>query len=135
MISCDESDETSESMDAATCQNYQDGDYEVKFTQVITRDDSGDECPMITPEGLSPDEEDDTEEEDGITTCVSEYEDDPEFVCRAVLNCTTTQPNGLTVDYAATFTVDDEENLTGVLELEVNGIYCSYAVAGELEAQ
>ena len=134
IISCgdDESDNSETNTDEETCAGLEEAGYEAKITQVIIRDDSGEECPMLTPEGFAS--SDDTDDmDDDITTCVSEYEDDPEFVCRGALRCTTTQPSGLTVEYAAIFTTEEDNSFTGVLDFEVNGTYCSYAIAGNLE--
>ena len=122
--------------DEGSCESLEDS-YELKFTQVITRDDSDEQCPMLSPETFADDGEEDGEEDDSgdITTCVSAFEDDAEAFCSATLRCTTTQADGLTIEYQAVFTVDEDKSLTGVLDLEVNDVYCSYAVAGNLEAK
>ena len=103
--------------------------YEPKFTQFILRDVSDSACPMLNAADL---EADDSDNED-ITVCTSELQDNSASLCSAVFRCTTTDSGGLASETQAFIDLDEDESFSGVLEVEVIGIFCSYAVTGTLE--
>ena len=136
MISCGESETAS---DESGDNNMEEGSfcdsldsYQPKFTQFITRDDSDEGCPMITPETFASDDDAD---DDDIQTCVSTVEENPASFCAAGLRCTSTQEDGVTIETQAVLDFEEDKSFTGVLEFEVSGVFCSYAVAGQLEAK
>ena len=105
---------------------------EPKFTQVVLRDVSDSGCPMLAPEDFDSDGEDDEDDED-ITVCASEIQDNPVSLCSFALRCTSTDSEGMTSEYQVLMDLDEDETFTGVLEVEISGIFCSYGVSGTIE--
>ena len=118
-----------ENTESSFCDNLD--DYEATFTQIVTRDDSDEGCPMLSPETFGSNNDDG---DDNIQTCVSAVEENPASYCAAAQRCTSTQADGSTIETQAVFDFEEDMSFTGVLEFEVNEVFCSYAIAGQLEA-
>ena len=106
-----------------------DDNYELKFTQTVLRDVSDLACPMLAPEDFEPDDE----EDEDITVCASEIQDNPASLCSFALRCTSTNSEGMTSEFQVVIDLDEDENFTGLLEVGVGEIFCSYAVAGTIK--
>ena len=77
-------------------------------------------------------EADDSDSEN-ITVYTSELQDNPASLCSVAFRCTVTPPEGFTSETQTFIDLDEDESFTGVLEVEVSGVFCSYAVTGTLE--
>ena len=134
VISCgDETADTADTADTAEssfCDNSD--DYGLTFTRFITREGSDEGCPMLSPEEFQSN--DDDEDDDGIQTCVSTIEDNPASYCVAAIRCTSTQADGSTFETQGVLDFEENSSFTGVIEFEINEVFCSYAVAGQAEA-